>query len=210
MDKEPIRKLLHKKHPFQKLQPKPFLGHGMRKNNEKERDGMKVKFIDAAHKEFFQSIQREAKVWDSYHKALFYVLGICPDCRKHIKDLFNFNRKSEYYGIKHTTAFQHGWHTSGSMACVRMAFNLWNGYQDDRTSPYDIFCCEYAPFFYEGVRLRYPDQCKEERYQVVDENGNVLQEDISCMMTAESYVYLFERECKGNYRIEPMNIFLEI
>lgn len=45
---------------------------------------------------------------------------------------------------------------------------------------------------------------------MVDENGNVLQEDISCMMTAESYVYLFERECKGNYRIEPMNIFLEI
>ena len=47
----------------------------------------------------------------------------------------------------------------------RLAFNLWNGYTDpehsNAYSPEDLFCCEFAPYFMEGVKIRYPKYCRE-------------------------------------------------
>ena len=28
-------------------------------------------------------------------------------------------------------------------------------------SPEDLFCCEFAPYFMEGVKIRYPEYCRE-------------------------------------------------
>lgn len=28
-------------------------------------------------------------------------------------------------------------------------------------SPEDLFCCEFAPYFMEGVKIRYPKYCRE-------------------------------------------------
>ena len=66
-------------------------------------------------------------------------------------------------------ALEKGWQTGGTARIVRMAFNLWNGWcyeseeeaQDGRMSeaftPDNLFCCEFAPYFYEAVKLRYPE-----------------------------------------------------
>ena len=70
-------------------------------------------------------------------------------------------------------ALGEGWQTGGTMRIVRMAFNLWNGWcyeseedaQEGRISdaftPDDLFCCEFAPYFYEAVKLRYPEYTKD-------------------------------------------------
>ena len=65
-----------------------------------------------------------------------------------------------------------GWQTSGSVRVVRMAFNLYcNGtpslyeYEDTeeqvkecgRYSAEELFCCSYAPFFWQAVQIRYPE-----------------------------------------------------
>lgn len=170
---------------------------------------MRIKFIDTGHKEFFLSMQNKAQIWDCYHKALFYILGICPDCRKNISQLFDFKESC----IKEEGLYG-GWHTSGSLAVCRLAFNLWNDYTGDDANNFtvsNLFCSEYAPFMWQRIRLRYPDQCMEERLQITNEGGQVLQENISSKIMAESYVKFYERENQGTYKIEPMpDIILDV
>lgn len=65
-----------------------------------------------------------------------------------------------------------GWQTSGSAKVVRIAFNLYcNGTPsvDDeqdteeqvdecrRYSVEDLFCCCYAPYFWQAIQIRYPE-----------------------------------------------------
>ena len=69
-----------------------------------------------------------------------------------------------------TECLHEGWQTSGSMKVVRMAFNLYcNGTPsvDDYTKTEeqvnecrkytveDLFCCAYAPFFWQAIQIRY-------------------------------------------------------
>ncbi|MFR8871980.1 MAG: DUF6075 family protein, partial [Oscillospiraceae bacterium] len=72
-----------------------------------------------------------------------------------------------------------GWQTSGTVRVCRLAFNLWNGYTDpehsNAYSPEDLFCCEFAPYFMEGVEIRYPEYCRElppARKQAGAQRGN--------------------------------------
>lgn len=118
---------------------------------------MQIKFADAAHQDFFQSMQSRCKIWDTYHQALFYTLGLNPDCRNHLSDLFCFEGPEE--GIRPEIALNHGWHTSGSIACVRLGYNLYNGCfaKEDGVDPYSIFASGYAVYFVEAVKLRYPE-----------------------------------------------------
>ena len=45
----------------------------------------------------------------------------------------------------------------------RQAFNLWNGFteegRENLCTPEELFCCGYAPYFMEGIKLRYPEYC---------------------------------------------------
>ena len=65
-----------------------------------------------------------------------------------------------------------GWQTSGSKKIVRMAFNLYcNGtpsvdedtttdeqlYECRQYSVEELFCCEYALYFWQAVQIRYPE-----------------------------------------------------
>lgn len=77
-------------------------------------------------------------------------------------------------GLVKTECLREGWQTSGSQKIVRMAFNLYcNGtpstyeYEDmeeqleecGRYTVEDLFCCGYAPFFWQAVKIRYPEYC---------------------------------------------------
>ena len=71
-----------------------------------------------------------------------------------------------------TECLHEGWQTSGSVRVIRMAFNLYcNGtpsvsdYEDaeeqvDECRQYtveEIFCCAYAPYFWQAIQIRYPE-----------------------------------------------------
>ena len=48
-------------------------------------------FYNNEHKIFYYDSMAKCKVNDTYHKTLFYVLGIDKDCRNHIHDLYDFD-----------------------------------------------------------------------------------------------------------------------
>ena len=62
-------------------------------------------------------------------------------------------------------ALHEGWQTGGSARLTRLAFNLWNGYvekgEESLSTPYEMFDCGYAPYFYEAIRIKYPEYCRE-------------------------------------------------
>lgn len=99
-----------------------------------------------------------------YYRALVYLLGMTAETRSNFSRCFDAEAR-----MIRPTALEEGWQTGGTVRIVRMAFNLWNGWcyeseedaQEGRTAdtftPDNLFCCEFAPYFYEAVKLRYPE-----------------------------------------------------
>lgn len=135
-----------------------------RGHNEERKNDMK--FMDTQHQAFYEDCLNKAnRRDDSYHKALFYTLGLTGETRRYINNLYDFKDRS----INFDGLFQ-GWQTSTSMQATRMAFNLYNGFTGDtggeknddpaQYSPDNLFCTGLAPFFFEAVKLRYPEYCQ--------------------------------------------------
>lgn len=132
-------------------------------------DARTITFMSKEHKEFYLEYLPKCRWKDVYHEALVYCLGIDRDTRKHVNKIYDFKN-----GSVKPECLQEGWQTSGSVRVVRMAFNLYcNGtpsvydYEDaekqlSECSCYtveDLFCCEYAKFFWEAIKIRYPEYC---------------------------------------------------
>lgn len=130
-----------------------------------------ITFISQEHKEFYQEHLLKGRYQDVYHKALIYCIGINRDTRGHVDNIYDFS--TGYVKIK---CLREGWQTSGSLRVVRMAFNFYcNGTPsvsgkrnvEEKIREYqcytveDIFCCEYAPYFWEAVKIRYPEYCMD-------------------------------------------------
>lgn len=128
-------------------------------------------FKSKEHEAFFRTRCRECRHQDVYHQALVYCLGIDRDTREHVERIYDFKT-----GFVKTECLHEGWQTSGSKKIVRMAFNLYcNGtpsiceYEKTeeqleecgRYTVEDLFCCGYAPFFWQAVKIRYPEYCSE-------------------------------------------------
>ena len=124
-------------------------------------------FISKAHKKFYYEKLKEVRCEDVYHKALVYCIGICNDTRRNADKIYDFKS-----GLVKPECLHEGWQTSGSVRVVRMAFNLYcNGMpsvdnyrkkdeQLKETACYsveELFCSEYAPFFWQAVQIRYPE-----------------------------------------------------
>ena len=68
------------------------------------------------------------------------------------------------YSGRNRTAANARWLYGTSQKTCRLAFNLWNGRtsdsENDSASPYyavdEIFNCEYAPYYWQAIKLRYP------------------------------------------------------
>lgn len=129
---------------------------------------MKVKFKDFEHRDFYLSMKEKCTVWDNYHKAFFYTIGLSDDTRKHVKQIFDF----EDPGIL-PECLAEPWQTSGSDAICRMAFNLWNGYVDDedpyKYTPDNLFSCNYAMWFWQAIQLRYPEYMLKESNDITED-----------------------------------------
>lgn len=121
---------------------------------------MNTIFCSPEHRVFYFTTLEKAGVNDSYHRALFYTIGITADSRNHVDDLFDFAEDS----IR-PDGLEKAWQTGGTMKLTRLAFNLWNGFSEEGrerlTTPEELFCCSYAPYFYEAVKLRYPEYCRD-------------------------------------------------
>ena len=127
-----------------------------------------ITFRNQEHEMFYRSCLQKCRQQDVYHKALVYCLGISGDTRRNIGRIFDFEK-----GSVKPKCLEEGWITSGSARVVRMAFNLFcNGTPSayalegdekvkecQRYTVEDLFCCEYAVYFWEAVRLRYPEYC---------------------------------------------------
>lgn len=124
-----------------------------------------MNYISEAHKEFYNIHLQNVREQDCYHKALIYCLGICADTRRNINRIYDFKT-----GYIKPECLNEGWQTSGTARVVRMAFNLYcnampgidenskNLLQECRGyTVEDLFCCDYAPFFFEAIKLRYPE-----------------------------------------------------
>ena len=113
-------------------------------------------FISAEHKEFYLNTPAMAKKDDCYHRAFFYTMGLVDETRRHIEDLFDFKDDSII-----PEGLQKAWQTGGSIRVCRMAFNLWGGYIEEgaegETTPESLFACPFAPYFVEGLKLRFPE-----------------------------------------------------
>jgi hypothetical protein len=102
----------------------------------------------------------KCRVNDCYHRAFFYVMGIAAETRANISQMFDFKTDCIVPEGMHG-----GWQTSGTVKVCRLAFNLWNNYVEEggekSFTPEDLFCCEFAPYFMEGIKVRYPEYCRE-------------------------------------------------
>jgi hypothetical protein len=127
-----------------------------------------ISFNGYEHEEAYYEICSRMRTLDDYHKSLAYLLALDTVCRDHTADIFDFNGDGINPDCIHS-----GWQTSTSRRTTRLAFNLWNGrttdgetyidkngYEEDLPSHYyapdEIFACSYAPYYWQAIKLRYP------------------------------------------------------
>ena len=128
-----------------------------------------ITFRNKEHRNFYKEYLQKCRYQDVYHKAFVYCLGIDRDTRVNVDKIYDFKS-----GCIKTECLYEGWQTSGSAKIIRMAFSLYcNGtpsvYDSEKAEEQlqecqcytvkDLFCCEYARYFWEAVKLRYPEYC---------------------------------------------------
>ena len=124
-----------------------------------KKDTRTITFKNKEHRDFYKEYLQKCRYQDVYHKALVYCLGIDRDTRVNVDRIYDFKT-----GCVKTDCLYEGWQTSGSMKIVRMAFNLYcNAEAQLEECQYytveDLFCCGYARYFWEAVKIRYPEYC---------------------------------------------------
>lgn len=120
------------------------------------------------HARFFYKMLEKCKGKDTYYQSLIYCLGICRETRDHISEIYDFES-----GFVKTACLRAGWQTSGSMQVTRLAMNLYcdcmpsvddveNEIKEaEYYAPSAIFACEYAIYFWQAIKLRYPEYCSK-------------------------------------------------
>lgn len=130
-----------------------------------------IAFINKQHESFYNDKLKEMQELgktDVYYRAIVYTLGICETTREHFEDIFNLKR-----GEINIDSIQGAYQTGTSEKVTRMAFSLWNkcNYDSEQdleagniSTSYnasEIFSCSYAPYFYEAIKIRYPEYTRE-------------------------------------------------
>lgn len=128
-------------------------------------------FKDDEHRQTFTGIINKMKKSDVYHMAVAYLLALDTVTRQHVSEIFDFEGDC----IK-MEALHKPWQTGTSRKTTRLSFNLWNSccsdgetYTDEdgctRDLPSrhfavdDIFCSEHAPYYWQALKIRYPECC---------------------------------------------------
>ena len=130
-----------------------------------------IRFSSKEHEKFFYQMLAKCGKHDSYYSSFFYCVGISEDTRNHVDRMFDFKER-----LIKPEALHEGWQTGGSARLTRLAFNLWNGYvekgEESLSTPYEMFDCGYAPYFYEAIRIKYYSDFNPDcSYHVNDHNN---------------------------------------
>ena len=116
-------------------------------------------FASKEHETFYFNMLSETHRNDTYSKAFFYTMGISVETRRNIRTLFDFKED-----IIKPDGLSAPWQTGSTRRLCRLAFNLWNGWveqgNEKHSTPYGVFDCSFAPYFFEAIRLLYPEYCK--------------------------------------------------
>ena len=95
-------------------------------------------FESKEHHQFYLECMEKSTKNDTYHRALFYTLGINPDTRRNIHEIYDFKTNRINLNV-----LRNGWQTSGSYQVCLFAFNLFNGYTPRHKQivvpPYEAF-----------------------------------------------------------------------
>ena len=123
-----------------------------------------IRFANDWHKSFYISQSQKLRP-DVYLKSLIYTLGMCCDTRRKFDVIYDTDLKEI-----NPDAINEPWQTKSSLKVTRLAFQLFtdntpsafkNGtFNFDECKHYcvsDIFCCSFAPYFVEAIRIRYPE-----------------------------------------------------
>lgn len=126
---------------------------------------MDIRFSDMEHLNFYRETcaraEADGKRLDSYFRSLVYLCSLAPDTRAHFEDIFDWEGWST-----RPESLSAGWQTGGSLRIIRLAFNLWNGCSSDDPEgaavqaeylPDNLFCDGHLEFFFEALRLRFPE-----------------------------------------------------
>lgn len=95
-----------------------------------------MKFVDNTHYERFYDLLSRDKTFDSDYErqAMFFIFAGVPDLYRSVDSLYDFDSRlillENFDSLKVS---------SGQRALVRLAYNLYNGYKDDRTDVCSIF-----------------------------------------------------------------------
>lgn len=118
-----------------------------------------ILFKDTKHASFFSQILSNMKNNDCYHQSVAYLFALDDKCRKHITDLFDYAQDNIC-----PSALYQSWQSDSSQRTTRLALNLWYGYYDEYeakySTPVEIFNCSFAPYYYEAIKLRFPQFAK--------------------------------------------------
>ena len=140
-------------------------------SNDRSGQEEELHFINEEHHRFYSSTLKRFLNPAAPEKALCYCLGIHPAIRWHVDHIYDFS-------TKHVTpeCIHEGWVASAEdpediRTVIRMAYNLYGGTPsvaeaDDQLrecqkyTANELFGCRYAPYFWEAIKLRYPEYTK--------------------------------------------------
>lgn len=120
-------------------------------------------FRNEYHETLFWVIMQKMPRDDSYHKAIAYLIALDDVCKDHIEEIYDFKKRCII-----PDSLKKSWQTGTSMKTIRLAFNLFTGhinwcpdYMKAECTPENIFRSEYAPYYWEAIKLRYPEYIAE-------------------------------------------------
>ena len=113
-------------------------------------------FKDKAHEEYYKEFlsKDNTRDGDSERKSLFYLLSLLDTTRDHIEELYDFKN----HWIDHK-ALDKDWQTGSSAKITSLAFNLYNGWNDEKgyCTPLNLFCvsANNIEYLLEAIRIRF-------------------------------------------------------
>jgi len=114
-------------------------------------------FYSEEHKNFYEEKLSLLTKRDVYRESMFYLLGLMEETRKHFNKIYDTEEKMII-----TEVLDEPWQTGGTLAIIRLAFNLYNGYageENETPSNYAVDTIfqyrEFAPYFYEAIKIRF-------------------------------------------------------
>lgn len=130
-----------------------------------------MKFRDELHQKSYAEFIHKANITDEdvERKSLFYLLSMFEETKKYIKTLYDFKKNSIV-----PEGINAAWQTSGTRACTKLAFNLYNsftGFEDDEEIHYSVInIFAYAgsdtnrKIFIEAIRIRFEMSNNEDSF----------------------------------------------